>query len=157
MTPWRLFWPSICLIILACSISSTVAADVPLRAASGMVLESSATSLAGGKVRLTTTALRWKAGRYIGNYELKVFPYAFKNETGTLSIGVSEDALRKLSAGTPLSLTGIAQTSGTGKTRPVSVIATPAAGGVRKGTLTISITTKNGVMVFSPGYTLTGG
>ena len=121
-----------------------------------MVVETSSAALAGGKAQLTMTALRWQAGKYLGNYKLKVFPYAFKNETGTLSIGVSDDSLRKLSEGKPVSFTGIVKTDGTGKTRPVSVKATPAAPSHREGKLLISITTKNGALVFAPAYTLTG-
>lgn len=131
------------------------AAEIPLKGASKMVLEPSAASLAGGKARLTTSALRRQAGRYIGNYQLKVFPYAFKNETGTLSIGVTDESLRKLAGGLPVSFTGTAVTTGSGKTRPVSVLATPLAG-ARKGKLTISIATENGALVFAPAYTLTG-
>ena len=121
-----------------------------------MILEPSAASLAGGKARLTTSALRIQGGRYIGDYQLKVFPYAFKNETGSLSIGVSDESLRKLAAGLPVSFTGTAVTSGSGKTRPVTVLATPTTRGVTKGKLTISIATENGALVFAPAYTLTG-
>ena len=136
---------------------NALAADLALRATSKLVLEASAASLAGGTARLTTTALRLQGGSYVGNYQLKVFPYSFKNETGTLSVIVSDESLRKLSAGKPVSFTGTAQTSGTGRSRAVSVIVTPAAAGRPTGKLTISVATENGALVFAPAYTLTGG
>jgi hypothetical protein len=145
------------LVLAACSFSGAAAA--PEAIASGppkIVLEPSAASLRGGKARLTTTALRREAGRYNGTYQLKVFPYAFKNETGTLSIGVSDELMHKLSAGSAVSFTGTARTTRTGRTRPVTVLATPAGPGVPRGKVTISITTENGALVFAPGYTLTG-
>jgi hypothetical protein len=145
-------WP----ILFACWLSGTAAFAAVPGGASTMVVEVSSASLAGGKAQLTMTALRWQAGRYLGNYKLKVFPYAFKNESGTLSIGVSDDSLRKLSEGKPMSFTGTVKNSGTGKTRPVNVKATPTAPGLREGKLLISITTKNGALVFAPAYTLTG-
>lgn len=144
------------LFIPCCLAAWAHADDVSLAGASKMVLEPSAASLAGGKAKLTTSALRRQAGRYIGDYQLKVFPYAFKNETGSLSIGVSDESVRKLAAGLPVSFTGTAVSTGAKKTRPVTVLATPAAVGVAKGKLTISIATENGALVFAPAYTLTG-
>ena len=143
-------------LLSALSLASSVAADPALKGAAKMSLEPSAASLAGGKARLTTTALRRLAGRYVGNYQLKVFPYAFKNETGTLSIGVSDEAVRTLAAGTAVSFTGTAATTGTSKSRPVTILATPSGPGVPKGKMTISIATENGALVFAPAYTLTG-
>jgi hypothetical protein len=150
---------SLVAIFFACWLTAgaTAASAAAPSRASTMVVEASSAALAGGKAQLTMTALRWQAGRYLGDYKLKVVPYAFKNETGTLSIDVSDDSLRKLSEGKPASFSGTAKTSGTGKTRPVTVKVTPTAPGLREGKLLISITTKNGALVFAPAYTLTGG
>jgi hypothetical protein len=144
--------------MFACSMGAARAAsDVVLSGASRMAIEPSSASLAGGKARLTTTALRRQAARYVGNYQLKVVPYFFKNETGTLSIAVTDESLRKLAQGTTVSLAGNAVTSGTEETRAVRVKATPAGVGVAKGNLTITITTENGELVFATEYTLGGG
>ena len=142
-------------VLFACCLSGA-AASAAVPSGATMVAEVSSAALAGGNAQLTMTALRWQAGRYLGDYRLKVSPYAFKNETGTLSIGVSDDSLRRLSEGKPVSFTGTVKTSGTDKTRPVSVKVTPTAPGLREGKLLISITTKNGALVFAPAYTLTG-
>jgi hypothetical protein len=136
--------------------ASLLAAELTLKSASKMVLEPSAASLAGGKAKLTTSALRRTSGEYTGHYQLKVFPYAFKNETGSLSIGVSDDAVRRLAAGVPVSFTGTVITDGTRRNRPASVLATPAGVGGRKGKMIITIATENGAIVFAPAYTLTG-
>ena len=121
-----------------------------------MVIEPSSATLAGGKARLTASALRRQAAMYLGNYQLKVFPYFFKSETGTLSIAVADASLRKLATGATVEFSGKAVTNGTGKTRAVRVKATPAGPDVPKGSLTISITTENGELVFATAYSLGG-
>jgi hypothetical protein len=139
---------------------ATVAMGKPavgLRGTSRMELQPSSASLAGGKAKLTTTALRREAARYVGNYDIKVRPYFFKSEKGTLSIAVSDESLRKLAKGTAVDFAGNAVTSGSGKTRTVKVKVTPAGAGVANGRLTISIATENGELVFATEYTFGGG
>ena len=124
---------------------------------SRMKIDPCSTSLAGGKAKLLTTALRRDAAKYVGNYDLKVSPYFFKNEKGTLSIDVSDEALRKLARGTVVDFAGRAVTSGTGKSRAVKVKVTPGGSGVANGNMTISIATTNGELVFSTEYAFFGG
>jgi hypothetical protein len=131
-------------------------APVAARAGSTMVVEPSSADLAGGKARLTTTALRRDGARYIGNYQLKVVPYFFKNETGTLSIAVNDSTLGKLIAGLPVSFAGSAATNGAKKRRAVTVKAIPAAAGSPKGTLIMAIATENGELLFRSAYALSG-
>src|ERR1043166_2844748 len=42
------------------------------------------TSITGGKASLVIGSLQGNAETYVGNYDLKVFPYFFMNETGSL-------------------------------------------------------------------------
>jgi hypothetical protein len=121
-----------------------------------MVIEPCSASLAGGKARLIATALRREASKYTGNYQLKVTPYFFKNESGTLSIAVTDESLRKLVSGVPVSFAGSAVTKGSGKRRAVAIRATPTGAGSIKGNLRITITTENGELLFNSAYTLTG-
>jgi hypothetical protein len=96
----------------------TVAMEKPaagLRGTSRMEIEPSSASLAGGKANLTTTALRREAAKYVGNYDIKVRPYFFKSEKGTLSFAVSDELLRKLAKGTVVDFAGSAVTTGSGK------------------------------------------
>lgn len=139
---------------------ATVAMGKPaagLRGTSRMEIEPSSASLAGGKAKLTTTALRREAAKYVGNYDIKVRPYFFKSEKGTLSFAVSDESLRKLAKGTAVDFAGSAVTSGSGKSRAVKVKVTPAGVGVANGSLTIAITTENGELVFATEYTFGGG
>jgi hypothetical protein len=150
--------PLLTVMAFACFRTVALAApDVALSGASKMAIAPTSASLAGGNAQLTTTALRRQAARYVGNYRLKVVPYFFKNETGTLSIAVSDESLRKLAMGTPVKLAGKAMSTGSEKTRAVRVKATPAGVGVAKGSLAISITTENGELVFATEYTLGDG
>ena len=143
--------------LVAC-LSLTVVAgpEVILASAGKLTLVPSSTTLAGGKVRLTTTELRRAVGKYAGEYQLKVVPYFFKNETGSLTITASDEALRTLAAGTAVVFGGKAVTAGTGKTRSIKVKATPAAADALKGHITISIPTENGELVFESEYTFRG-
>jgi hypothetical protein len=144
-------------VVISCSSAEVLhGADTTPACACRLTLEPCASSLAGGKATLTTPALRREPGKYVGNYQLKVFPYVFKSESGTLSIGVSDESVRKLAAGTPVTFSGTAVTTGTGRTHPVTGIATPAGPGLLKGKVKITIATVNGALVFLSAYTLTG-
>ena len=129
------------------------ASDPLLSVAKSIAIEPCSASLAGGTVRLATTGLQRQAGRFTGNYELKVVPYFFKSENGTVSISVAEESLRKLAAGSTVNLAGKVVTSGSGKTRAIRVKATPTGVDAAKGTATISISTENGELVFATEYT----
>jgi hypothetical protein len=121
-----------------------------------MVVEPSSASLAGGKARLTVSALRRAGGKYLGEYQLKVVPYFTKNETGTLSIAVNDETMRKLAGGIPVSFTGSAATTGAKKTRPVTVKAIPSGIGSAQGALDMAIATENGELRFRSAYALSG-
>jgi hypothetical protein len=120
------------------------------------VVEPSSASLAGGKARLTISALRRAAAKYIGDYQLKVVPYFFKNETGTLSIVVNDQTMGRLTAGLPVSFAGSAATDGAKKRRGVTVKAIPSAAGSLKGAIIMSIATENGDLLFRSAYVLSG-
>src|SRR4030095_2980526 len=93
----------------------TVAKEKPaagLGATSCMEIEPCSASLAGGKAKLTTTALRREVAKYVGSYDIKVRPYFFKSEKGTLSFNVSDESMGKLTKGTVVGFAGRAVTSG---------------------------------------------
>jgi hypothetical protein len=121
-----------------------------------MEIEPCSASLAGGKAKLTTTALQRGGAKYTGNYDIKVSPYFFKSEKGTLSFDVSDESMRKLATGTTVDFAGRAVTSGTGKSRAVKVKLKPAGAGLANGNLTIAIATTNGELVFKTVYTFGG-
>jgi hypothetical protein len=115
-----------------------------------LVIDPSSTSLTLGKVSLVVSPLTHRDGNYVGSYQLKVRPYFFKSEKGTLLLAASDDSVRKLQAGTAIDFTGKAVTRKDGKTHVVLGKATPSSGD--RGSVTFSIITENGKMVFNTSY-----
>jgi len=115
-----------------------------------LLIDPSSTSLLLGKASLIVSPLTHRNGNYVGDYQLKVRPYFFKSETGTLLLAASDDSVRKLQAGTAIDFTGKAVTRKDGKTHVVLGTATPSSGD--RGSVTFSIITENGKMVFNSFY-----
>jgi hypothetical protein len=61
---------------------------------------SSASVALRGKASLMVSPLTHRDGNYVGDYQLKVRPYFFKSEKGSLPLAASDDAVQKLQAGT---------------------------------------------------------
>ena len=115
-----------------------------------LFIDSSSTSVALGKASLIVSPLTHRDGNYVGDYQLKVRPYFFKSEKGTLLLVASDNSLRKLQAGKAINFTGKAVTRKDGKTHVVLGKATPLSGD--RGSVTFSIITENGKMVFNTSY-----
>ena len=111
---------------------------------------SSASIALRGKASLIVSLLTHRDGNYVGDYQLKVRPYFFKSEKGTLLLTASDDSVRKLQAGTPINFTGKAVTRKDGKTHIVLGKATPPSGD--RGSVTFSIITDNAKIVFNTSY-----
>lgn len=103
-----------------------------------------------GKANLVVTPLTHHDGNYVGEYELKVRPYFFKSEKGSLLLVASDDALRKLQAGTAINFTGKAVTYKDGRTHVVLGTATPSSGDA--GIVTFSIATDDAKIIFKTSY-----
>jgi len=103
-----------------------------------------------GKASLTVSTLKRGDGNYAGDYQLKVRPYSFKNETGTLRLAVSDASVRKLQAGKAINFTGEAVTRADGRTHVVLGNATPSSG--ERGSVTFSVVTDDVKMVFNTSY-----
>jgi hypothetical protein len=121
-----------------------------------LMIDPSSMPVGAGKATLTIGALRRADGIYAGDYKLKVFPWFFKNEKGTLSIAVSDESLAEAGQGKVVTITGTATTSGkSGRTRHIEATATPAD--INHGTLKLSFTTAgNRKMLFEPAYHFAG-
>ncbi len=115
-----------------------------------LFIDPSSASLLLGKASLIVSPLTHRDGNYVGDYQLKVKPYFFKSEKGTLLLAASDDSVRKLQAGTAIDFTGKAVTRKTGKTHVVLGKATPSSRD--RGSVTFSIITENGKMVFNSFY-----
>ena len=111
----------------------------------------SSTPVRFGKATLIVGPLKRREGNYVGDYQLKVRPYFFKSETGSLVLSASEDSVRRLQSGRAIDFTGKALTREDGTTHVVLGRATPISGD--RGTVTFSIVTeKNAKIIFKTSY-----
>jgi len=111
----------------------------------------SSTSVAlRGKASLIVSPLTHRNGNYVGDYQLKVRPYFFKSEEGSLLLAASDNALGKLQAGKAISFTGKAVTHRDGRTHIVLGRATPSSDD--RGSVTFSIITDDAKIVFNTSY-----
>ncbi len=81
-------------------------AERPLTDYARVEVEPSKTSIYIGTVSLTTPAFVRQGGSYETSYRAKVFPYFFYNESGQLSIDVSDEQLRALERGETIEFKG---------------------------------------------------
>jgi hypothetical protein len=115
-----------------------------------LFIDPSSTAVPLGKARLIVSPLMRRNANYAGEYQLKVRPYFYKNETGSLVLEVSEDAVGKLQAGRPIDFTGKALTHEDGTSHVVLGRATPSSND--RGSVTFFIVTKNGKFIFNTSY-----
>ena len=116
-----------------------------------LVIGPSSTSVAlRGKASLIVSPLTHRDGNYVGEYQLKVRPYFFKSEKGSLLLAASDDAVRKLQTGTAINFTGQAVTHKDGRTHIVLGKATPSSRD--RGSVTFSIVTDDAKIVFNTSY-----
>jgi hypothetical protein len=94
-------------------------AETPDAVARKLFIDPRSTSVALGKASLIVSPLTHRDANYVGDYQLKVRPYFFKSEKGTLLLAASDDSVRKLQAGTAIGFTGKAVTPKDGRTHVV--------------------------------------
>ena len=116
-----------------------------------LFIDPSSTSVAlRGKASLIVSPLAHRDGNYVGDYQLKVRPYFFKSEKGSLLLAASDDAVRKLQAGITINFTGKAVTHKDGRTHVVLGRAIPSSDD--RGSVTFSIITDDVKLVFNTSY-----
>jgi hypothetical protein len=115
-----------------------------------LLIDPSSASVALWKASLIVTPLTHRDGNYVGDYQLKVRPYFFKSEKGSLLLAVSDDAVRKLQAGTAINFAGQALKHKDGRTHIVLGRATPSSRD--RGSVTFSIVTDDARIVFNTSY-----
>jgi hypothetical protein len=105
-----------------------------------------------GSVTLTATPFLRQGEQYNAHYTARVFPYFFYSESGSMSVKVPADSLRRLAAGNPIGFTGTA-TRSDGTIRAIDGAATPAGrdGGAIKVKIHLS---KKITLVFDTTYRL---
>ena len=149
---------TVLLALLAAGWSAAYAAPVSTNSAPAnriLMIDSSSMPVDAGTATLTIGPLQRTNGIYTGDYKLKVFPWFFKNQTGTLAIVVSDESLAEAGQGKVVTITGTATTSGKGgRTRHVEATATPAD--INHGTLKLWFTAGSRKMIFTPAYHFAG-
>jgi hypothetical protein len=140
--------------LLAAGLGGAHATAGPTNAAPAnriLIIDASAMPVAAGHATLTIGPLQRTNGVYTGDYKIKVSPYFFKNEKGTLAITVSDVSLAEIARGEAAAITGTATTSGKGGvTRPIEATATPAD--TNHGTLKLWFMAGDRKMIFQPAY-----
>jgi len=152
--PWRWRFAVLAAFMIASLASAlaqtNTAASATNRPVKKLYVQPSSGSLAGGKARLIVSSLSREGSAYVGDYQIKVVPYFFKNEKGKLSISISDAALNDLTERRAVECSGKAVTNVTNKTRPVKASAVPAT--AEGGALKITVLTDNGPLVFDTSY-----
>jgi hypothetical protein len=115
-----------------------------------MFVDPSSTTVSHNKVRLIVAPLTHQGKFYVGSYRLKVFPYFFKSETGTLKLEAPDEGFRKFTEGTEVKFAGKATNNKGAKDKIITGKAKPSD--EDKGSLIFSLETDNGRMTFKTSY-----
>lgn len=134
---------------------SGTADDAPRRAASAhevLAIDRSSMKIPGGKATLIIGSLRRTNDIFGGEFQMKVVPYFFKNDQGTLAITITDEMIAKGSKGMTVDITGTATTKA-GKNdvvRDIKAVAMPVDG--EHGALKLWFTIDERKMVFETKY-----
>jgi hypothetical protein len=115
-----------------------------------LFIDSTSSSVSFGKAYLTVDPLVHKGELYVGNYQLSVVPYFFMSEKGVLEFEAPDEGMQKLLGGTAVGFTGKASNNKQGKPKVITGKISPAT--KTQGTVTFSVQTDNGPMVFNTAY-----
>ena len=150
----NLFLISSVLLAVGCAAAGAAPAATNRPSASRiLMIEPSSIAIDGGKVTLTIGALQRTNGIYYGTYKIRVVPYFFENEKGSLAIVVSDESLARINQGKFEPIVGTATTSGkSGKSRHIDATAMPANGD--SGMIKLWFTSGDRKMSFEPAYHL---
>jgi hypothetical protein len=150
---WRAFALFFLVLIISSGLEAQNMASVPRIGATAkrrIFVDPSSTTVSHNKVRLIVGPLTHLGKFYVGSYQLKVFPYFFKSETGTLKLEAPDEAVRKFGEGTEMKFTGKATNNKGAKDKVITGKATPSD--KDKGSLIFSLETDNGRMTFKTTY-----
>ena len=115
-----------------------------------LFIDSSSSSVSFGKAYLTVEPLIHKGELYVGDYKLSVMQYFMMSENGVLELDAPDDVMRNILAGTTTAFTGKASNNKQGKPKVITGMITPITSS--QGTVTFSVQTDNGPMVFDTSY-----
>ena len=107
-----------------------------------------------GKATLTIGLLERTNGVYTGDYQVKVFPYFFKNDKGRLAIIVSDESMAQINLGKITEISATATSGKDAKSLPIAATVTPAD--INHGTLKLWFRVGARKMNFEPAYHFAG-
>jgi hypothetical protein len=113
-------------------------------------IDSCSAAVSLGKATLIVDPLVHKGRFYVGDYRLDVAPFFFMSETGTLELNAPDATVNKLLAGIAAGFTGKASNNKQGKPKIITGKITPSTN--HRGSVTFSVDTDNGPMVFNTFY-----
>ena len=135
---------------LAADFAGVGAAD-PVSTNRALTIDQSFMKVAGGKATLTIGLLRRTNDIYGGDFQMKVSPWFFKSEKGTLAIVVTDESIAKAARGLTVEITGTATADGKKKVvRQIEAVATPVD--ENHGTLKLWFMVDERKMVFATAY-----
>jgi len=146
----------LCAALLAAGLrgAAPAPAGVPGPAHAEATVEPARTSIYVGRVTLETAPFRRIGERYESTYSARVFPFFFYSEQGRIAIDLSDDDLRRLTAGEPVAFSGRAE-SDDGDLRRVEGRAAPSD--ADSGTLKVRIHVSPRIeLVFDTRYRFSG-
>ena len=115
-----------------------------------LLVDRSSSPLALGKATLTVSPLHLENETFRGHYQLKVTPFFFMNEQGSLALAAPAASLRSLAAARPVEFRGTATDAGNGRTKEITGKMSPADND--RGAVTFSVKTDNGPVAFVTSY-----
>jgi hypothetical protein len=134
-------------------IGPAAAEEQPLDAYARVAVAPTKTSIYVGRVSLEMTTFERAGGRYSSTYVAKVFPYFFYNESGQLSVEISDAALHQLERGEVIEFQGRAVTTD-GDERRITGRAIPES--ARRGKIKVRVALPGGIqLIFNSAYVFT--
>lgn len=115
-----------------------------------LVIEPSATTTSMAKCELTVGALECKKQVLNGSYAIKVIPFSFKNDHGSLMLAMSDENAQKMAHGETIEFSGVATSAKDGKTKAIKGRTKPATG--EAGAVSFVVTTEDGDLLFNSAY-----
>ncbi len=115
-----------------------------------LVIEPSATTTSMAKCELTVGVLECKNQVLNGSYAIKVIPFSFKNDHGSLALAMSDENAQKMARGEIIEFTGVATSAKDGKTKTIKGKTKPATD--QAGAVSFVVTTQDGDLLFNSAY-----
>jgi len=100
-------------------------ATAPVADSRVLLLDNCVMPLPTAKATLIVGPLTRTNGVYVGDFKVKVFPYFFKSDRGSLAINVPDQTLTAIHQGKTVAITGTSTSAKNGKVRHVEIRALP--------------------------------